>query len=235
MIRPLAVLPVALGICAVSASARADPPPPKVCVAVAGDPDPSLRGLADDVAAAIGARNDLRGVADTAARRALQGEAGGDDTDADLRVRRRAIRGLPGDLEAITAMSGPLGCTLFVTLGGLPAGVAVQVWDLRARSIGLSAALPSLDAAEIVRRIEQVAFAPGNSAGPSATARSAPSVSAAQAAAVSRPATSRSTWQRLWPWLAVGGVAAGVAAAVLVARDPEPSTTRIRVVHQGVP
>lgn len=235
MSRTPTALALALGLLAASTTARADPPPPKVCVAVAGDPDESLRGLAEDVTATVGARNDLRGVADEAARRALRGESGAESSEADLRDGRRALRGLPGDLEAVTALSGRLGCTLFVTLGGLPAGVALRVWDLRTRSLGLSVDLPSLDAAEVVRRVEGVVVASGNSAGPTATARTAPSDPAAQAATAPRPAAPRSTWRRLWPWLAVGGVAAGVAAAVLLASDPEPSATRIRVVHQGVP
>ncbi len=220
---------------AVGAEARADPPPPKVCVAVAGDPDEALRSLADDVSAAVGARSDLRGVADPDARRALRGEPGAATTQPELADGRRALRGVAADLEPVTALSGRLGCTLFVTLGGLPEGVALRVWDLRVRTLTLSADLGALDAAEVVRRVEGVAAAPSNSAGTGATARSSPSGPAASAVGPTRPAAPRSTWQRLWPWLAVGGVAAGIAAAVLLVRDPAPAETRIRVVHEGVP
>jgi len=236
MTRPYAApLALLLALTAQSGLVRADPPAPKVCVAVAGDPDESLRSLADDVTTLVGARNDFRGVADADARRALRGEAGAAASETDLVDGRRALRGLPGDLEPITALSGRLGCTFFVTLGGLPAGVALRVWDLRSRTLSVTADLGSLDAAEVVRRVEGVAATPGNSAGVGATTRQAPSGVAASATRPTSPAAPRSLWPRLWPWLAVGGIAAGITTAVLLARDPDPATTRIRVQHQGVP
>jgi hypothetical protein len=134
-------------------TAFADPPAPKVCVAVAGDPDESMRASAETLADAIAHREGLRGVADADARAALRGDSlanAASATDvADLSAARRSLRGEDRDATALDAVSSRLGCGLVVELMARPAGALVRVYDPVQHTWPVSRELPSIDAATL--------------------------------------------------------------------------------------
>lgn len=136
-----------------TSAAFADPPAPKVCVAVAGDPDESMRASAETLADAIAHREGLRGVADADARAALRGDSLANAASAadvaDLAAARRSLRGEDRDATALDAVSTRLGCGLVVELMARPAGALVRVYDPVQHAWPASRELPSIDAATL--------------------------------------------------------------------------------------
>lgn len=237
---------IALSALLVPCSVSADPPP-KVCVAVVGDPDESVRALAEDVTARIASGDALRGVADAESRAALRGEPTA--PASDLTAARRTLRGTDADLSPIAALSDQLGCAWFVELAARPAGTLVRVIDVLRRAVRAGETQPSVDAAEVVALVQRMSTTPYvPSASPDGgTAPTAPTDGGAasdasvtdagvipQRAATAAPARAeRSLISRIWPWLVVGGVAF-VAAAVAIIVAPEPETsTRLTIIHPG--
>ncbi len=237
--------------------ALADPPAPKVCVAVAGDPDESVRASADTLADAIAHREGLRGVADADARAALRGETIATTSDmADLAAARRTLRGEDRDAATLDGVSTRLGCGLVVELMARPAGTLVRVYDPVLRAWPSSRELPTIDAATLdatvtpalaARTAASGSTTNGTATTTSGAANAAQPASAANASASNRsgandhrvaatqPAT-RSVWSRAWPWIAVGAVALAVVGVYFLAEDGvTTSTTRVTVVHPGVP
>ncbi|MFO0652811.1 MAG: hypothetical protein U0326_41730 [Polyangiales bacterium] len=258
-------------------AALADPPAPKVCVAVAGDPDESMRASAETLADAVSHREGLRGVADADARAALRGDAITDAARAtevaDLAAARRSLRGEDRDAAALDTVSTRLGCGLVVELMARPAGSLVRVYDPVQRAWPASREVTSVDVAVIdqvvlpalaVRTTNATASsdastptdasAPADGSTANGTAAQAgPAANSAQPAsgqgssAANRSGTndrrvapaqpeSRSVWSRAWPWIAVGGVALAVVGVYFLAQEgATTSTTRVTVVHPGVP
>ncbi len=271
-------LPAALLALSLTPSvALADPPAPKVCVAVAGDPDESMRASAETLADAVSHREGLRGVADADARAALRGDAITDAARAsevaDLAAARRSLRGEDRDAAALDGVSTRLGCGLVVELMARPAGTLVRVYDPVQRAWPASREVTSVDVAVI----DQVVLPALTVRTTNATAASDAATSDAGVADGSTserqarprstgntrnprpprpgdlprrivrppndrraaPATrspQRSAWSRAWPWVAVGGVALAVVGVYFLAQDgATTSTTRVTVVHPGVP
>lgn len=242
-------------------AAYADPPAPKVCVAVAGDPDEAVRASADALTDALSHREGLRGVADADARAALRGETVAAASDvADLAAARRALRGEDRDAASLDGVSARLGCGLVVELMARPAGTLVRVYDPVQHTWPASRELTAIDAATLdvvvvpalaARNAPAAAdagVATATDAGVAATdggaqpATDTGASTANRAAAGDRraaPATrspQRSAWSTAWPWVAVGGVALAVVGAYFLAQDgATTSTTRVTVVHPGVP
>jgi hypothetical protein len=235
-----------------SPAALADPPGPKVCVAVAGDPDEAVRASADALTDALSRREGLRGVADADARAALRGEAVAAASDvADLAAARRALRGEDRDAAALDGVAARLGCGLVVELMARPAGTLVRVYDPVQHTWPASRELAAIDAATLDAVVVPALAARSASAadagapatdGGAQPATGAASPAANRTAAVDRRAApaarspQRSAWSTAWPWVAVGGVALAVVGAYFLAQDgATTSTTRVTVVHPGVP
>ncbi len=241
----LTTLAAALCLVAASAPALADPPAPKVCVVVGGDPDEAVRTLAEQVTVAIAQHRSLRGVADADARAALRGEApasaGAAGSElADLVTARRSLRGTDADAEALRPVIDRLGCGLVLELRARPAGVGLRILDGRDGHLVRATTLESLDATAVVQTVASAATPAPATTGATATSTtvSSPSPSpstAARRTSVSTPTPRRSTWSRVWPWLAVGGVAAGVLLTFLVAANPTAGDIRLQVTHRGQP
>ena len=257
MIRRAAPFTALLALALAPSAALADPPPPKVCVAVAGDPDESVRSSADTLTDAISHREGLRGVADADARAALRGEPVAVASDfADLAAARRSLRGEDRDASTLDGVSTRLGCGVVVELMARPAGTLVRVYDPVQHAWPASRELPAVDAATLDVTVmpalaARTAALSSNANGATATTASAansgqpasganPSASNRSNAndhrvATTQPAT-RSVWSRAWPWIAVGAVALAVVGAYFLAEDGvTTSTTRVTVVHPGVP
>lgn len=238
----------ALALLALAPAAAADPPPVKVCVAVAGDPDESVRAGAESVADAVAHHPALRGVADADARAALRGDASPTDF-ADLAAARRSLRGADADAAALDALSLRLGCGLVVEVMARPAGAAARAYDPVRRAWAAARELPALDAAVVTAVVLPALDARNAAAGDAGVAGDAsvvtiagdagvtPDVPAASAApAVDRrvaptPAASPSFLSRAWPWLLVGGVAAAVVGAYFIAEGATTTSTRVTVTH----
>jgi len=254
MIRRAAFAAAALTL---AAAAHADPPP-KVCVAVVGDHDESVRALADDVTARISSGNTLRGVADADSRAALRGEPA--VTANELTAARRALRGTDADIAALRTLGDQLGCAWFVELAARPAGTLVRVVNVLSGAAPDTQTHARIDAAAVVDLVQRMiasaaspgaaapdagpltdpldgavsadASAPGDAPGDAATSGDVGSLARA-AASVSPRGSERPLISRIWPWLLVGGLAfVGAAVAILVAPAPETST-RLTIVHPG--
>ncbi len=218
--------------------AFADPPGPKVCVAVAGDPDESVRASAETVADAVSRREGMRGVADADARAALRGEPNAAPDFADLATARRGLRGEDRDAAALDAVSTRLGCGLVVELMARPSGTLVRVYDPVQHTWPASRELASVDATVVDGVI--VPALSTRTAGASAQPAGGRAANAAatgdRRVATTRPHETPSLWSRAWPWVAVGGVALAVVGAYLLAdHGVGSSSTRVTVVHPGVP
>ena len=254
-------LAAALCLLAASATVAADPPPVKVCVAVAGDPDESMRAGAESVSDAVAHHASLRGVADADARAALRGDTAPADFAA-LAAARRSLRGADADAPALDALSLRLGCGLVVELMARPAGTLVRVYDPVQHAWPSSRELATVDAATLDAVVvpalaarnapapatSDAGVAAASDAGAPATDGGAQPATTAASSAANRtaagdrraaPATrspQRSAWSTAWPWVAVGGVALAVVGAYFLAQDgATTSTTRVTVVHPGVP
>lgn len=239
----------ALALLALAPAAAADPPPVKVCVAVAGDPDESVRAGAESVAEAVAHHPALRGVADADARAALRGDTAPADF-ADLAAARRSLRGADADAAALDALSLRLGCGLVVEVMARPAGAAARAYDPVRRAWAPARELPALDAAVVTAVVLPALDARNAAAGDVGVARDAGVVTIAgdagvtsdvpaanaSAPAVDRraaptPAASPSFLSRAWPWLLVGGVAAAVVGAYFIAEGATTTSTRVTVTH----
>ncbi len=238
----------ALALLALAPAAAADRPPVKVCVAVAGDPDESVRAGAESVADAVARHPALRGVADADARAALRGDTSPADF-ADLAAARRSLRGADADAAALDALSLRLGCGLVVEVMARPAGAAARAYDPVRRAWAAARELPALDAT-VVTAVVLPALDARNAAaadagvagdagvvtiaGDAGVASDVPPASAAPAVdrrAAPTPAASPSFLSRAWPWLLVGGVAAAVVGAYFIAEGATTTSTRVTVTH----
>lgn len=240
----------ALALLALAPAAAADPPPVKVCVAVAGDPDESVRAGAESVADAVAHHPALRGVADADARAALRGDTAPADF-ADLAAARRSLRGADADAPALDALSLRLGCGLVVELMARPAGAAARAYDPVRRAWSPARELATLDANVVAAVVLPALEARNAPPSPDAGAASDASVAdasvtdagadaGARVAAVDRRAApttppAQSTWSRAWPWVLVGGVALAVVGVYFLADDNTSTSTRVTVSHPGAP
>jgi hypothetical protein len=216
---------LSLGLSLLGAKAHADPPP-KVCVVVAGDPDEALRSAADTLDGALGLRNDLRTVADPAARAALHGEPTTDPSVQDLAERRRSLRGAASDLDALVPLGDRLGCAWVVTLQGRAAGPQIHTADLVHHRWQSPHPLTATDAPSLVAFVlADVLAAPS----PTSTATTPPRPSTAPQAPLRR-----TFWQRAWPWAVVGGAALVVLGVFFLTQDEPPGSVRLTVVHGGL-
>lgn len=244
--------PHALWTCAallMPALVAADPPP-KVCVAVVGDPDESVRALADEVSTRVGTSDGLRGVADSDSRAALRGEPSVPTND--LTSSRRGLRGTDADLAALRGLADHLGCAWFVELGARPAGTLVRVVDVLRGETRSSETSAQVDAAAVVALVQRMVTTPSPATAPTADGGAPPDASDASvaspsaadasvtdgavpraAASITPTSTERPLIARIWPWLLVGGLALiGGAVAILVAPQPE-TQTRLTIIHPG--
>ncbi len=212
--------PVLLCLVCAPLASWGDPLPPKVCVVVQGDAEPELRAFAESVSDAVAHAEGLRGVADGDIRAALRGDTATPE-QADRATLRRALRGTDADGEPLDRLGEPLGCGYTVELGARPQGVTARVWNGLQHRASESQTLSSLDASQVVQMVR------GEIARPAAQRPPAPRAPA--------PAQSSRPFTRVWPWLVVGGVAAGVALAFYLASQDPGSHTTITVVHNGAP
>lgn len=211
-----------LWVCALCATARAsaDPLPPKVCVVVQGDAEPELRAFAETVSDAVSHADTLRGIADGDIRAALRGDTATSE-QADRAALRRTLRGTDADGEVLDHLGEPLGCGYTVVLGARPQGVTARVWNGLQHRASEARTLTALDAAPVVQMVRDEIARPA--------AQSAP------APRTPAPTPNPRPFNRVWPWLVVGGVAAGVALAFYLASQDPGSRTTITVVHPGAP
>jgi hypothetical protein len=241
---------------AASASVAADPPPVKVCVAVAGDPDESMRAGAETVSDAVAHNPSLRGVADADARAALRGDTAPADF-ADLAATRRSLRGTDADATALDALSLRLGCGLVVELMARPAGAAARSYDpvrhtwMPARELSAidanvvtTVVLPALEARNAPPVTDAGTGDAGVSDASTTTDAAVPDAGASDAGArattVDRrvaptPSTQQSAWSRAWPWVLVGGIALAVVGVYFLADGNTSTSTRVIVSHPGTP
>lgn len=216
--------------------AHADPPPVKVCVAVAGDPDETVRQSAETVVDAVSHHAALRGVADADARAALRGEGAAPADFADLATARRALRGEDRDAATLDPVAARLGCGLVVEVMARPAGTLVRVYDAVSHAWAAPRELATVDAS-VTESVIVPALAARNV--PAAAGAAAAGATAARPGASDRRVTAptsqqRSAWSRVWPWAVVGGVALAVVGVYFLTSDgPSSSTTTINVFHRG--
>jgi hypothetical protein len=227
---------------ALPARAAADPPPVKVCVAVAGDPDESVRAGAETVAEAVAAHPALRGVADAEARAALRGDAAPAEF-ADLAAVRRSLRGSDRDTDALDGLALRLGCGLIVEVMARPAGAAARVYDPVARAWTASREVSSLDAAVVATVVLPALDARHAGTTGAGTTDAGTTDAGTTGAGTTDAGTARSNdrrvavtpspepgfFRRAWPWLLVGGLAAAVLGAYLVADGNTTTSTRVIV------
>jgi hypothetical protein len=219
---------LALAVVVAAPLAWADPPV-KVCVAVAGDADETMRAAAETAVDVIAHRDGFRGVADADARAALRGDTPAAPADvADLSAARRALRGTDADAAQLDAVSTRLGCGLVMELAATPQGMLVRVYDPVRHAWASSRSVNAVDAA-LVDGVLPAALE---------ARRTAPRVRApARSAAATAPTPSRGLWSSPWPWVVVGGVVLLTVGAFFLAQDAGAggNTTHISVVHPGSP
>lgn len=224
--RPLAL---ALALVTVPLAARADPPP-KVCVAVAGDPDESVRSLARETEERLSASPSWRIVADPSTREALRGESPTPADQADRAASRRALRATDADAATLDSVGDALGCAWFITLTARSAGTAPRVYDLRRHAFVAVPPAGTFDAPAVVLLLEGAVS--NHVASPPAVA-SPTSTTPPRTTPVS-PTRSAPAISRVWPWLVVGGVVLGVVGAVVLLQGDSTPRTNISVVHRGI-
>lgn len=206
-------------------TAFADPPPPKVCIAVAGDPDESVRAGADSLSVSVASASGLRGVADADSRAALRGESPTPEGAQDLATARRALRATDADGALLDPVGERLGCAWFVEVSARPSGFALRLYDLVHHTWGPGREVASIEPSLVTTWILPAMPAPV--AGSAATTPHTPPP--ATPVAAPRP----TFLQRSWPWFLVGGAAATVVAVFFLTRNDDAGDVTLRVVHGG--
>lgn len=217
----------ALALLGLPSVALADPPP-KVCVAVAGDPDESVRTLARETEARLSSSPAWRVIADASTREALRGESPTPADQADRAVARRSLRATDADASVLDTVGDALGCSWFITLTSRSNGVAPRLYDVAHHTFAAVPPAASFDAPAVVLLLEGAVNHPTASSSP-VVATPAPPRPSPAAPARTAPAISR-----VWPWLVVGGVLLGVVGAVVLLQGESTPRTNISVVHRGL-
>lgn len=218
---------------------RADPLSPKVCVVVAGDPDVAVRSAAAQIADAIAARSDLRGVADADVRAVLRGETRNDASLVPLVEARRALTANDDDAMFLDRLGQRLGCTLVIEMAARPAGILLRPYDVVHHAFREAREVPTLDASLMDTFVVMHARAALGSLRPAAAQgavvlpSSARSTGSARRGGQRQGEPRRDSGPALWAWAVAGGAALLLVGGFLLAQSSTPSAPVIVVTHAG--